>query len=157
MTAWRVFHQKGLVDTYAQAQEAGAVKLIPSMFSQGDCAALGLGRCMRFLPHHADTGGFFVAVLEKVAECQSVSFPEPWQALRKRKREEMWRERAKEGGEAGEEGEGEGERAEAEEEKPAKKSAGGDGVAGACAVEHRWRWAPRGRERSAGGGGGVGR
>lgn len=25
-----------------------------------------LHRCMRFLPHHQDTGGFFVCVLEKV-------------------------------------------------------------------------------------------
>ena len=27
---------------------------------------LNLDYCMRLLPHHADTGGFFVAVLEKV-------------------------------------------------------------------------------------------
>lgn len=29
---------------------------------------LPLERCMRLLPHHQDTGGFFVAVMEKVAE-----------------------------------------------------------------------------------------
>ena len=42
-------------------------KLSPSMFCTPEKAALPLGRCMRFLPHHNDTGGFFVAVLEKVA------------------------------------------------------------------------------------------
>ena len=30
-------------------------------------------RCMRFLPQDADTGGFFVAVLEKVSEFPVVS------------------------------------------------------------------------------------
>ena len=43
-------------------------------------------RCMRFLPHHSDTGGFFVAVLEKVGDCGRVPFPESWAALDKRKR-----------------------------------------------------------------------
>ena len=33
---------------------------------------LNLDYCMRLLPHHADTGGFFVAVLEKVDKL-------PWQ------------------------------------------------------------------------------
>ena len=32
-------------------------------------AALHLERCMRVLPHDGDTGGFFVAVLRKTAEC----------------------------------------------------------------------------------------
>lgn len=31
--------------------------------------------CMRFLPHHQDTGGFFVAVLEKVSECTDLVVP----------------------------------------------------------------------------------
>ncbi|GFH23900.1 SAM_MT_RSMB_NOP domain-containing protein, partial [Haematococcus lacustris] len=34
-------------------------------------ASLPLQRCMRFLPHHQDTGGFFVAVLRLVAELPS--------------------------------------------------------------------------------------
>ena len=32
--------------------------------------------CMRFLPHHQDTGGFFVAVLEKVRECADLVVPQ---------------------------------------------------------------------------------
>ena len=33
-------------------------------------------RCMRLLPHQQDTGGFFVAVLEKKKLC-------PWESVRK--------------------------------------------------------------------------
>lgn len=43
-----------------------AYKLHESMFSSPAKAALPLERCMRFLPHHGDTGGFFVVVLQKV-------------------------------------------------------------------------------------------
>jgi 16S rRNA C967 or C1407 C5-methylase (RsmB/RsmF family) len=32
--------------------------------------------CMRFLPHHQDTGGFFVAVLEKVRDCTDLVVPQ---------------------------------------------------------------------------------
>ena len=32
--------------------------------------------CMRFLPHHQDTGGFFVAVLEKMGECADLVVPQ---------------------------------------------------------------------------------
>lgn len=31
-------------------------------------ADLHLERCVRVLPHHSDTGGFFIAVLQKVAD-----------------------------------------------------------------------------------------
>lgn len=36
------------------------------MFPDEASDALPLHRCMRFLPHHQDTGGFFVCVLQKV-------------------------------------------------------------------------------------------
>ena len=36
------------------------------MFPDAASDAMPLHRCMRFLPHHQDTGGFFVCVLEKV-------------------------------------------------------------------------------------------
>ena len=44
--------------------------ILPSMFPTptGDPSPHPLERCMRFLPHHSDTGGFFVAVLAKTAE-----------------------------------------------------------------------------------------
>jgi hypothetical protein len=52
---------------YGSWEEAALVghKLSPTMFPSDEKAALPLERCMRFLPHHNDTGGFFVAVLEK--------------------------------------------------------------------------------------------
>ena len=37
---------------------------------------LGLEKCVRLLPHHHNTGGFFVALLEKTALC-------PWESARK--------------------------------------------------------------------------
>ena len=63
-------------------------KIDPTMFppleDQGsERAPLHLERAMRFLPHHQDTGGFFVAVLEKVAECERID--EPSVSHRKRK------------------------------------------------------------------------
>lgn len=52
-------------DSWEQARSTG-FKLDPSMFPTPEKAALPLERCMRFLPHHQDTGGFFVCVLRKV-------------------------------------------------------------------------------------------
>ena len=49
-------------------------KLCKSMFAEGDISSLHLERCMRLLPHHGDTGGFFVAVLQKVAELPQSAF-----------------------------------------------------------------------------------
>ena len=45
---------------------AKRVRVEPSFFPSAEKAQLPLHRCMRFLPHHQDTGGFFVAVLQKV-------------------------------------------------------------------------------------------
>lgn len=55
-----------------------------------------LERCMRVLPHMQDTGGFFVAVMEKTALC-------PWES--KKKNEKEGEEKKVKEGEA--EGEGE--------------------------------------------------
>ena len=49
-------------------------KLFGSMFAREDAGELHLERCMRLLPHQADTGGFFVAVLQKVAELPPSAF-----------------------------------------------------------------------------------
>lgn len=59
------------------------LKLNPTMFPNEGTASLPLERTMRFLPHHQNTGGFFVAVLEKVAECTDLIVPS--QAHKKRK------------------------------------------------------------------------
>jgi 16S rRNA C967 or C1407 C5-methylase (RsmB/RsmF family) len=53
--------------------QAAPGKLLPSMFA-GDTSELHLERCLRLLPHRDDTGGFFVAVLQKVAELPQSAF-----------------------------------------------------------------------------------
>ena len=50
------------------ALQHGPHKLTKSMFPDAASDALPLERCIRILPHHSDTGGFFVAVFEKVAK-----------------------------------------------------------------------------------------
>ena len=49
-------------------------QILPSMFPPPPDTAqsLGLEKCLRLLPHNQNTGGFFVALLEKVALC-------PWE------------------------------------------------------------------------------
>jgi hypothetical protein len=48
-------------------------KVSETMFPQADLKELNIEYCMRFLPHHQDTGGFFVCVLEKVrTRCRNV-------------------------------------------------------------------------------------
>ncbi|WIA32878.1 hypothetical protein OEZ86_006052 [Tetradesmus obliquus] len=62
---------------YSSWEEAAKVgfKLDPTMFSSPEKQQLPLERCMRILPHHQDTGGFFVAVLQKVAETPDLPDP----------------------------------------------------------------------------------
>lgn len=55
--------------------EGKATQLDPTMFPPPASANLPLHLCMRFLPHHQDTGGFFVAVLEKTRECADLVVP----------------------------------------------------------------------------------
>ena len=45
-----------------------------TMFPDAASDALPLERCMRVLPHHSDTGGFFIAVLRKVAPVGDLAF-----------------------------------------------------------------------------------
>ena len=55
--------------------DRGVSKIHPTMFADAS-DDLPLELTMRFLPHHQDTGGFYVAVLEKVADCSSMTFPD---------------------------------------------------------------------------------
>ena len=60
-------------DTFDQVPEKLNQRIYPSMFPPTDNAEgeaeikTQLLRCMRFLPHDQDTGGFFVTVIEKKA------------------------------------------------------------------------------------------
>lgn len=66
---WRVRCRGVWYDDYASVPEKLKYekKILPSMFPPpaADLATLDLHRCMRVLPHYQDTGGFFIAVLEK--------------------------------------------------------------------------------------------
>lgn len=66
---WQIMDNDGnTYDTYAQVPETLRAKLVETAFcpSSEKAAEMHLERCMRFLPHDQDTGGFFVAVLERV-------------------------------------------------------------------------------------------
>lgn len=62
---WAVRDKTAFYDSWEDAVQQSAYKIDKSMFP-GDAATLPLEMCMRFLPHHQDTGGFFVCVLKKV-------------------------------------------------------------------------------------------
>lgn len=42
------------------------------MFPDEASKAFPMERCMRVLPHHSDTGGFFIAVLQKTRPITSI-------------------------------------------------------------------------------------
>ena len=70
---WRVRDRDNWYDTWEEGKHGH--KLDPTMFPGPEDEDLGLEHCMRYLPHHQDTGGFFVAVLEKVAPLVGLKYP----------------------------------------------------------------------------------
>lgn len=93
MKSWSVIDKAGRVwDSWSQVQEvieatAGegggpAGRLVPTMFPRTEGGeAVPLERCMRVYPHLQDTGGFFIAVLEKKADFRAKNENEPKRAL----------------------------------------------------------------------------
>ena len=69
---WLVLDKSGERNTTVPPPGSKGLKtLVQSMWppaTKEEADAMALHRCMRFLPHHGDTGGFFVAVLEKVSD-----------------------------------------------------------------------------------------
>ncbi|KZC14150.1 PREDICTED: tRNA (cytosine(34)-C(5))-methyltransferase [Dufourea novaeangliae] len=61
--------------TWEDVPEQWQTQVRPKMFppKPEDASKFHFERCMRILPHHQDTGGFFVAVLEKIK-------PLPWES-----------------------------------------------------------------------------
>jgi len=80
LTTWQCASKH--CDIYSKFEEVpeqiAKVQIRPSMFPPPPEVAekLGLEKCARLLPHHQNTGGFFVALLEKVGLC-------PWESVRK--------------------------------------------------------------------------
>lgn len=66
LTSWKVMTRElKIVENPAEIEEKWATQIRESMFPPANAAELNLDRCIRILPHHQDTGGFFVAVLRK--------------------------------------------------------------------------------------------
>nr|CAH8824333.1 unnamed protein product [Trichobilharzia regenti] len=78
LTNWRVMDKKGVWFTsYDEVPTGQQNHIRPSLFPPANVADLHLECCRRVLPHDQNTGGFFIAVLEKVA-------PLPWMNTLKR-------------------------------------------------------------------------
>ncbi|TRY60224.1 hypothetical protein DNTS_026373 [Danionella cerebrum] len=75
ITSWKVMTKEGQwFSDWSEVPTSRQTQIRPTMFPPKDqekLAKMRLERCMRILPHHQNTGGFFVAVLEKKA-------PMPW-------------------------------------------------------------------------------
>eukprot|EP00890_Picochlorum_soloecismus_P002090 jgi/Picsp_1/2882/NSC_01107-R1_protein len=75
MKTWRV-KEKGQGKWHDTWEEGMTAKrLQETMFPKGDEDALNLHFAMRFLPHHQNTGGFFVTVLEKLKPTGKIVYP----------------------------------------------------------------------------------
>lgn len=69
---WKVMNTKmEIMNDYESIPNKEKRRFRPTMFPPKDMNEFPLEYCMRFLPHDQDTGGFFVAVLEKVSELPS--------------------------------------------------------------------------------------
>lgn len=76
---WSIMARSGQIyESWPEAQqfEAEGSKVVPGMFPPEDAEQIPLENCMRMYPHQQDTGGFFVAVLEKQTEIKAKPEPE---------------------------------------------------------------------------------
>ncbi|XP_030003907.1 RNA cytosine C(5)-methyltransferase NSUN2 [Sphaeramia orbicularis] len=75
VTSWKLMTKEGQwYSDWSEVPTSRHTQIRPTMFPPKDeqkLASMHLERCMRILPHHQNTGGFFVAVLVKKA-------PMPW-------------------------------------------------------------------------------
>uniref|UniRef100_A0A4W3HMY3 tRNA (cytosine(34)-C(5))-methyltransferase n=1 Tax=Callorhinchus milii TaxID=7868 RepID=A0A4W3HMY3_CALMI len=71
LTSWKVMTREGQwFADWSEVPENKQTQIRPTMFPTKDpekLKAMNLERCIRVLPHHQNTGGFFVAVLQKRA------------------------------------------------------------------------------------------
>lgn len=70
LTCWKVKNnaeELGFFTSYEEVPAHRRKKIPFSLFPKDDLEALGICKCLRILPHDQDTGGFFIAVFEKVS------------------------------------------------------------------------------------------
>jgi len=68
MTSWKVAGEGNvLYSSYDEVPDSEKAKFEETMFPPKNVSDLNIDRCLRIFPHLQDTGGFFVAVFEKVA------------------------------------------------------------------------------------------
>lgn len=111
VSSWKLMTKEGQwFSDWAEVPTSRHTQIRPTMFPPKDTeklAKMHLERCMRILPHHQNTGGFFVAVLLKTA-------PMPWN-----KRLPKVRKEVSASSDSGSVSVGEGGSAEAAQETPA--------------------------------------
>ncbi|KAJ5975470.1 Multisite-specific tRNA:(cytosine-C(5))-methyltransferase [Penicillium waksmanii] len=79
MRDWKVMDREGRIwNSWKDVEEHkekegidGLARIAKGMFAPGSDSDLPLERCMRVYPHHQDTGGFFITVLEKTQEIRA--------------------------------------------------------------------------------------
>lgn len=124
VNSWKLMTKEGQwFSDWAEVPTSRHTQIRPTMFPPKDTdklAKMHLERCMRILPHHQNTGGFFVAVLLKTA-------PMPWNKRLPKVRKEVSTTAPSASSDSGSVPEsssvGEGGSAEAAEETPAADEA----------------------------------
>lgn len=76
LTDWSVMNRDGSIyESWAEAQqfekEKEGSRIVPGMFAPEPEERIPLERCWRVYPHQQDTGGFFIAALEKLSEIKA--------------------------------------------------------------------------------------
>jgi multisite-specific tRNA:(cytosine-C5)-methyltransferase len=74
LTDWSIMSRTGQIyESWAEAEqyEPDGSKVVPGMFAPEAEEKIPLEHCMRVYPHQQDTGGFFIAVLEKLSEIRA--------------------------------------------------------------------------------------
>ncbi|PHH91180.1 hypothetical protein CDD83_1415 [Cordyceps sp. RAO-2017] len=92
MKKWKIMDKSGRmwdtweqVEAFAKAENEGVIpgRVVQTMFPRtegSDDSDMPLDRCMRVYPHMQDTGGFFIAVLEKKSDFRAKNENEPKRA-----------------------------------------------------------------------------
>ncbi|EMD00459.1 hypothetical protein BAUCODRAFT_20558 [Baudoinia panamericana UAMH 10762] len=74
LTDWSIMSRTGQIyESWAEAEqyEPDGSKVAPGMFAPEEAENIPLQHCMRVYPHQQNTGGFFIAALEKLSEIRA--------------------------------------------------------------------------------------